>query len=35
MTKRELLYVAGGIVVGLVFSRQIGGLPLVSKIPKA
>jgi hypothetical protein len=35
MSKRELGWLVGGIVVGIVFASQIKRLPLVSKIPTA
>lgn len=33
MGKKELLWLAGGIVLGIVLAPQISKLPLVSKIP--
>lgn len=33
MNKRELLWLVGGVVVGIVFAAQIKALPLVNKIP--
>ena len=32
--KEKVLWLAAGVVVGIVFSNQIKGLPLVSKIPQ-
>ena len=34
MNKSHLLWLAGGIVLGIVFSQQIQKLPLVNKIPQ-
>ena len=33
MGKKELLWLAGGIVLGIVFAPQVSKLPLVNKIP--
>ena len=33
MSKRELGWLAAGVVAGIVFAQQIKRLPLVSKIP--
>lgn len=33
MNKSHLLWLAGGIVIGIVFAAQIKQLPLVNKIP--
>ena len=34
MDKSKLLWLAGGIVVGIVLAPQIQKLPLVNKIPQ-
>ena len=34
MNKRELMWLAGGVVLGIVFAQQIKSLPLVNKIPQ-
>lgn len=31
--KEKALYIAIGVVVGIVFAPQIGKLPLISKLP--
>ena len=33
MTKREIGWLIGGVVAGIVFGAQIRKLPFVSKIP--
>lgn len=33
-SKKELLWLAGGIVLGIVFAPQIQKIPLVNKIPQ-
>jgi hypothetical protein len=33
MGKKELLWLAGGVLLGIVLAPQISKLPLVSKIP--
>ena len=33
MTKREIGWLVGGVVVGLVFGSQIQKIPFVNKIP--
>jgi hypothetical protein len=33
MNKSHLLWLAGGVVVGIVFAAQIKRLPLVDKLP--
>jgi hypothetical protein len=33
MDKSKLMWLAGGIVLGIVFAPQISKLPLVNKIP--
>jgi len=33
MGKKELLWLAGGVLIGIVLAPQISKLPLVSKIP--
>jgi hypothetical protein len=33
VNKSHLLWLAGGVVIGIVFAQQIKSLPLVSKIP--
>jgi hypothetical protein len=33
MNKSHLMWLAGGIVLGIVFAQQIKSLPLVNKIP--
>lgn len=34
MGKKELLWLAGGVLLGIVFAPQISKLPLISKIPQ-
>lgn len=34
MSKEKLIWLAIGVGVGIVFSRQINRLPLVDKIPQ-
>jgi hypothetical protein len=34
MGKKELMWLAGGVLVGIVFANQIKSLPLVNKIPQ-
>jgi hypothetical protein len=34
MSKREIGWLIGGVVAGIVFAGQIKRLPLVSKIPQ-
>ena len=34
MSKEKLLWLAAGVVVGIVFAQQIKSLPLVNKIPQ-
>lgn len=33
MGKKELLWLAAGIVLGIVFAPQVAKLPLINKIP--
>ncbi len=33
MGKKELLWLAGGIILGVVFAPQVARLPLVNKLP--
>ena len=33
MGKKELLWLAGGIILGVVFAPQVAKLPLVNKLP--
>lgn len=33
-SKKELFYLAAGVVLGIVFAPQIAKLPLVNKIPQ-
>jgi hypothetical protein len=33
-SKKELVWLGIGVLVGIVFSQQIGKLPLVNKIPQ-
>jgi len=35
MGKKEILWLVGGIVIGIVLQPQISKLPLVNKIPTA
>jgi hypothetical protein len=35
MSKRELTWLVGGVIVGIIFASQIKSLPLVNKIPTA
>ena len=35
MGKKEILWLIGGIVIGIVLQPQISKLPLVNKIPSA
>jgi hypothetical protein len=34
MDKSKVMWLVGGIVIGIVFSSQISKLPLVNKIPQ-
>lgn len=34
MSKKEVLWLLGGIVLGIVFAPQVARLPLVNKIPQ-
>lgn len=34
MNKSKLLWLAGGVVIGIVLAPQISKLPLVNKIPQ-
>lgn len=33
MGKKEILWLLGGVVLGIVFAPQISKLPLVNKLP--
>jgi hypothetical protein len=34
MSKKELLWLLGGVVLGIVFAPQVSKIPLVNKIPQ-
>jgi hypothetical protein len=34
MSKKEILLLLGGVVLGIVFAPQVAKLPLVNKIPQ-
>lgn len=34
MGKKEILYILGGVVLGIVLAPQVSKLPLVNKIPQ-
>ena len=33
-SKKELLWLVGGVILGIVFAPQVAKLPLVNKIPQ-